>query len=441
MKVSAWQDDDADGKQSTVADEWSPVVSTSPVITNEDELRSLLRATLNAYPEMAGRFDADATMEKLQTWGVCSLDSLDAVLCDSAMVSELAAYLAPACPRVFVSLLRAQLEEEDGEEGGERGGGATEKDAATDWKKATASAPPVPSMMARFLWALRGSLLEFMVPPDHMPWFKQHWIESRRDDSATLKEEFLFLAELELLFGSLLFGALLGGFYSVGVDDAAVQAFRRVELDSFGFWAAAVGGVAVTLSTLQIATSYVTIFLFLPIHPENFYAFVKTTSIQRYLNLGTILIVMSFYALTTFLMLATCSVLGASWLVLLMTFGVGFVAVFPAFLVLSTNALNLAMWSGVFGPEKVVSDADAARSDCRASDDKLARIALANVRKYGKPVPPRALYGAADDKEGTASTTAKGEPRKAGRRHLRKKLMSHALASHAHAHTARMGMF
>ena len=70
MKVSAWQDDDADGKQSTVADEWSPVVSTSPVITNEDELRSLLRATLNAYPEMASRFDADATMEKLQTWGV-----------------------------------------------------------------------------------------------------------------------------------------------------------------------------------------------------------------------------------------------------------------------------------------------------------------------------------------------------------------------------------
>ena len=137
--------------------------------------------------------------------------------------------------------------------------------------------------------------------------------------------------------------------------------------------------------------------------------------------------------------------LGASWLALLMTFGVGFVAVFPAFLVLSTNALNLAMWSGVFGPEKVVSDADAARSDCRASDDTLARIALANVRKHGKPVPARALYGAADGKEGAASTAAKGGPRKKakilGRRHLRKKLMSHALASHAHAHTARMGMF
>ena len=244
-----------------------PAVSTSPVITNEDELRSLLRATLNAYPEMAGRFDADATMEKLQTWGVCSLDSLDAVLCDSAMVSELAAHLAPACPRVFVSLLRAQLEYEDGEEGGERGGGATEEDAATDWKKATASAPPVPSMMARFLWALRGSLLEFMVPPTTChgssstgsraaatirPHSKKSSCSSR--SSSCSSAPYSWGPPGRFLFGRR--------------RRRRRAAFRRGGTRLLRLLGGGRRGVAVTLSTLQIATSYVTIFLFLPITPR-----------------------------------------------------------------------------------------------------------------------------------------------------------------------------
>ena len=53
----------------------------------------------------------------------------------------------------------------------------------------------------------------------------------------------MFLAELELLFGSLLFGALVGGLYGV-MDETTIQLFKDMQVLSFGFWTATIGGLA-----------------------------------------------------------------------------------------------------------------------------------------------------------------------------------------------------
>ena len=293
----------------------------------------------------------------------------------------------------------------------------------------------LPSTLPRFLSVLRGSLLEFMVPPDHMPWFKQHWIESRRDDSATLKEEFLFLAELELLFGSLLFGAVLGAFYQIA-DDSMVTAFKDMDLANFGFWTGVVGSIAVILTIMMTGVAYLTIFTFMPIHPNNFYAFAKSDSVQKWLTFGTIMIVLSFYTLIVFLALATCNLLGGSWLVVGLTFGLAFVAIFPFFIVFSTNVLNTAMWSGAFGKRKVLSDAQAIAADARGSDDALVRRALDNIESFGKPIPCGALYqyGLDDDYdsgmsgEGGESDGEKHDHVLMGRRNQRQKMAAAALA-------------
>jgi hypothetical protein len=401
----------------------------------DPSLQSLVESTIEAYPEISSRCEVDAIIMKLYSFGLYSLNSLEAVLSDDAMVPELGRHLMPSCPRAFVSLLNAQLLnaqlnlDDEGNESDKEQSDAAEKSDEIDALR------PVPSFISRFMYALQGSVLEFMVPPDHMPWFKQHWIESRSADSATLKEEFMFLAELELLFGSLLFGALVGGFYGV-MDETTIQLFKDMQVLSFGFWTATVGGLAVILAIMQVGISYLTIFIFLPVHPNNFYAFVKTKSVENFLNLGTVLIVISFYSLVSFLALAICNILGSSWLALSITFGTAFVVVFPIFIVLSTCTLNLAMWSGVYGPKKIVEDEVALSSDGRTSDDRLCRIALANIEKYGKPIPSKVLYC-----QTTKSDDEKIHGKKKfGKRSLRKKLTSHAISSHAHR-AVKIGMF
>ena len=399
---------------------------------NLGTLRGIIGATMVTYPTLQSRCDVRRMLQLMDEFGVSSIDTLRAVLADSAMVPILSQHLASVCPAAFVSLLRARLEAadeeaEEAEEDLEEATEATEEEAAL----------PIPNQISRFMYVLRGSILEFMVPPDHMPWFKRHWIESRRDDSATLKEEFMFLAELELLFGSLLFGALIGIYYGA-MDDATIAAFKANEVLSFGFWATAQGGVTIILSTMQMAVAYITIFIFLPVNGENFYAFAKTQTVENMLNFGTILIVVTFYSLMTFIALSMCNIIGSSWLALFITFGMAFFVLFPFFIVFATNCLNLALCSGVYGSKKIVPDRVAVKG-ARASDDMLVRRSLANIKKYGKPIPHDSLYGSIDEDDAGEQSDQGGPQKKKGgtigRRSLRKKLVNHT------HHAARIGMF
>ena len=408
--------------------------NANPVKDDMRRLRDTIAATVKAFPTLKGRCDVDAMIKKMDAFGISSRDTLDAVLNDAAMVPELSKHLVPSCPPAFVSLLKASIEAEEDEDEDDEGENGDEGEAGDAGMREEDQAAPTPSMIARFLYALRGHILEFMVPPDHMPWFKRHWIESRQDDPATLKEEFMFLAELELLFGSLLFGAIMGAFYGA-IDEATVTSFKNFELFSFGFWTCTLGAMAVILAVMQVAISYLTIFIFIPVNANNFYAFVKTQSVEYWLNLGTTLIVISFYSLVTFIALSTCNIIGSSWLALFVTFGMAFVVVFPIFIVLSTDCLNLALWSGAYGPKQIVPDTVSIGGSKKLCDDVLCRRALANIKKYGKPIPADVLYGEPEDETAGEDKGAAKKKGGIGKRALRKKLVNHT------HHAARIGMF
>ena len=382
--------------------------------SEEALLRKHLAARLGHHPELESQCEVDHIVLKLNEWGVNSLHTLNLALSDSTLLPDFTKHLTkktwdkPACPPILVTILRMDIRE-------------GQEDPPEAARAKAESSISVPSALRRFLSVLRGSVLEFMVPPDHMPWFKQHWIESRRDDSAMLKEEFMFLAELELLFGSLLFGAVVGGFYQLA-DDSLLQAFKDFDVGTFAFWTGAVGCVSVLLSLMQTATAYLTIFTFLPVHPNNFYAYVKSDSIQRWMMFGTVLIVISLYTLILFFIFASCHVLGGGWLVVGLTFGTAFVVIFPPFMVLSTNVLNMGMYSGAFGAKKIMTDSVASERSSTAVDDALVRRALTHIKEHGKPVPANMIY----DNE-CCDVGARQRP-SMGRRNQREKMATAALA-------------
>lgn len=379
------------GVELSSGDSSNPVPSKEGAV-KEKALRSLIEEVIKLNPDIETKCNVAGIISRMREWGISSTQTLDLALCDTPMVPKLTQHLSQmngnrvsVCPPIFLSLLRFSKQEVHD--------ASMDASAVVD-QDAEEKTRPVPSILSRFFSTrsgLRSSLLELMVPPDHMPWFKKHWIESRRDDPVTLKEEFLFLAELELLFGSLLFAAVVGGFYQIA-DDSLVQAFKDMDMKSLGFWTGAVGSCSVILTIQQTGVAYITIFMFLPIHANNFYAYAKSTSVQLWLNFGTILLVTSFYMLIIFLALASSNILGGSWLVLTLTFGLAFLIVFPPFITLSTNALNLGMWSGSFGAVKVVEDQNVTEADAWAVDTVLLRRALTNIQSFGKPIPCDALY-------------------------------------------------
>ena len=126
--------------------------------------------------------------------------------------------------------------------------------------------------------------------------------------------------------------------------------------------------------------------------------------------------------LIIFLALASSNILGASWLALTLTFGLAFLIVFPPFITLSTNALNLGMFSGSFGAVKVVEDQNVTEADAWAVDTVLMRRALTNIHSFGKPVPCGALY----KQQPTVGNTE--ENLLLGRRNQRQKLALNTVA-------------
>ena len=65
----------------------------------DPSLQSLVESTIEAYPEISSRCEVDAIIMKLYSFGLYSLNSLEAVLSDDAMVPELGRHLMPSCPR------------------------------------------------------------------------------------------------------------------------------------------------------------------------------------------------------------------------------------------------------------------------------------------------------------------------------------------------------
>uniref|UniRef100_A0A7S0MWH3 Uncharacterized protein n=1 Tax=Pyramimonas obovata TaxID=1411642 RepID=A0A7S0MWH3_9CHLO len=72
------------------------------------------------------------------------------------------------------------------------------------------------------LWTLMATLLEFLIPIDHWPWFKSHWIDSLNDEDR-LKDGIIsmlsmlgMMLEMELILGSFLFSSVAGIFFPPG---------------------------------------------------------------------------------------------------------------------------------------------------------------------------------------------------------------------------------
>ena len=147
-----------------------------------------------------------------------------------------------------------------------------------------------------------------------------HWIESRQKDPASLKEEFLFLTELELIWNALLLGVIIGALFSA-LDDAMVESFRSWDVGTFGFWAAAFGCILSLFAFVNTSVSYITLFVFLPVHPVNFYVYVKTSSVQHLIKYGTFLLLSTAYVSIGFLACATLHHIGSNWLALALVFG------------------------------------------------------------------------------------------------------------------------
>ena len=101
-------------------------------------------------------------------------------------------------------------------------------------------------------------------------------MEAYRTDGEKLKENVLYLCELELLFGALWAGILVGVLVE-STTDFMIEAFNDTKYDYLEFYTVIFGVLSTLLSIMFTAFSYVNLIITMPIHPKNFYQYMKVS--------------------------------------------------------------------------------------------------------------------------------------------------------------------
>jgi hypothetical protein len=143
--------------------------------------------------------------------------------------------------------------------------------------------------------------IELMVLPDHWPHWKQHWIEAYRNDGMGLKEGFLFMYELELIFGSLMWGVFIGTYFAAVTDDMR-RDFSQLRVQELSFWVVTLGTMCVLSGLMQVMNAYITLLQLLPVSGENAYTFFKSQNVQNMMMLGNAFLLAEFYSAMMFIM-------------------------------------------------------------------------------------------------------------------------------------------
>jgi len=262
-------------------------------------------------------------------------------------------------------------------------------------------------LIKRFL-KLQSTPIELLILPDHMPWFKRHWTEAYKNDGTALKDGFLFMYELELIFGSLLFGTLTGAYFSA-VDESMRSDFTENRVLSLGFWIVTLGTIALVTGMLQVVNSYLTMLQILPINIENAYAFFKSQNVNNMMNVANVMLVTEFYCAMIFMLFLLMKHNAAGGHI--STFSICIAAIMcgwvPMMSMFHGTSFNLSMATGLFGEQQVIPDHMAASCDRTDVDAVLTQCAMRNLKRYGqKPVPAHGNFypgihkGRADEREG-----------------------------------------
>lgn len=249
--------------------------------------------------------------------------------------------------------------------------------------------PSLLNYMRRY-FKLASNPSELMVLPDHWPHWKQHWIEAYKNDGMGLKEGFLFMYELELILGSLMWGVFVGAFFSA-VNSDMRRDFSELKVQELSFWVVTLGTTCVLCGLMQVMNVYITLLQLSPVSGENAYAFFKSQNVQNTMMVGNLFIVFEFYSammfVLTLLIQHNAADVGVSIYGVTIVLGI-FNIMFVPFTFCHGTTFNIAMNAGLYGPKAVLPNDAITGCTPEEVDAALTRCALENFETYGtKPVP------------------------------------------------------
>ena len=339
------------------------------------ELDSIVGRVLERYPAIAARCDRAAIVAALEAWGVTDADVLDVILEQPAMTSSLVGALEGVAPPCFVGLLVASRDGVPDADG-------VHIDIVVDESDdAPASRKPGPLRLALRLLPL----IEWIVPKDHAREWKEHLIESKLRDPASLREAILSMFETELLLSALFFGVVTSIFYTGGVGDEELLEFRRMRVHDIEFWVVLFGVTTTFYSFWTCMTTYLAIQLIMPVSDANLPALLKSPAVVTALMIPNICLVMMFYSAVAFLITATLTRIGVSPFTVAVICAVCLPPmsfVYPYF----GLGFNFALNAGLFSTDPVVHADKVSSSTPHDVEAMLVAKATATVRKHGHPL-------------------------------------------------------
>jgi hypothetical protein len=165
------------------------------------------------------------------------------------------------------------------------------------------SPPPCPGFLKRHLAIVPPIETLGLFLKEQMPVFRKHWVESKRHDGRSLREDMIMLFESQLTTAALLFSAFTGLMFGA-VTEENWDAFHADDWPThIGFWLITVGTFSCINSMFYLMFSFVAIMIILPVSDQNIYFLLKLPSTQRTMTQVNVQLIITFFSGIAFIAL------------------------------------------------------------------------------------------------------------------------------------------
>ena len=165
------------------------------------------------------------------------------------------------------------------------------------------SLPPCPGFFKRHVALVPPIETLGLFLQEQMPVFRKHWVESKRHDGRSLREDMIMLFEPQLTTAALLFSAFTGLMFGA-VTEENWDAFHADDWTThIGFWLITVGTFSCINSMFYLMFSFVAIMIILPVSDQNIYCLLKLPSTQRTMTQVNVQLIITFFSGIAFIAL------------------------------------------------------------------------------------------------------------------------------------------